>query len=133
MDLYYGKLPWINLGVNKFGIKKSIELKKKFVNENKNKNLLEEIYFIFNEANKLEFYDSPKYEDYITLLQKKVNKKFLLDSINYEFDWVQKFKKIVKARNNSVDIILRDKYIKKLFSGYPDQFIKNYIMKYIEP
>lgn len=130
IDLYLGSLPWVNLGTDENGIKKTIELKKIYTPEILCGKGLKEVISIYNSANNLKFAQSPDYEKYINLLN-PIKKNCKKDKAQkFLFDWEAKFKKIIKNDNDLDNVAKNNKLIQKLFDGYPESFIKNYLGKY---
>ncbi len=85
---------------------------------------------IFNNANNLDFAESPDYEKYINLLNPNKKKSKKNKAPKFLFNWEDNFKKLIKNNNNLDNIVKNNSLIKKLFDGYPESFIKNYLGKY---
>lgn len=130
VDLYLGSLPWDNISGDCNKIDEVIKLKqlyplKKFCGNN-----AKEIQFIFDGANCLQFDESPKYENYIYLLENyiKIQTGKIQDDIL--FDWDKKLVELVQNDNGAKNYLQDNEMIGKLFEGYPDFYVDNFIQTY---
>lgn len=130
-DLYLIVLPWSNTDKNKKNINQTLNLKKSFFPENLCGNSIKEIIAIYNDAIKLEFYESPKYDIYINLLNNKIMGKNRSANEPFRFDWEKKIENIIKLNNGVDNTIKNNKEIQDLFIGYPQEVVINFLKNYI--
>lgn len=127
-----GGAPWKNITANneeEYKIK-ILDFKMKLDIEEICKNKFEEINEIFTDINSLDFKQRPNYEKYINLLKKKVYKDKLDNGKQKYFIWDDKlFTKFQDLKNKKLKIE-EDKEIKILFSGFPNQYIIDFLNNY---
>ena len=127
--LYLGKLPWT--GKNGANIKKNeiIELKRKCTLRDIFGNDLEELIYIFNDANELVFKEKPKYNDYIKKLNERINNEIEFNQKFSYYDWENKLSAISKNFDNLKDFTENNEIV-SLFDGYPKFFVEYFLQKY---
>ena len=129
--LCIGEPPWKYIGGNKQNEyrKNILNFKKKMDLKNLCENKYKEISEIYDDILSLNYKEEPKYDDYILKLSKKIEKKNLKNGKIKYFCWEEKIiEKIKKSSKNWKSNIIKDPEIRRLFTGFPSE----YIVKYIE-
>ena len=129
-ELYNGFLPLDNISTKSDKIEEIIKIKENYPFKNVCGSDAKEILFIYDDANCLKFFEIPNYDHYIYLLENFISIKTGKSQNDILFDWDAKIKHLIKEYDGAENLLMCDKDIAKLFAGYPDFFVQNYLEKY---
>lgn len=129
--LYFGSLPWESKKNCNIGMEEIINLKTIYSPKKLCSNATKEILFIFNDANSLEFAETPRYTNYMELLKNAIKAKTGKDPDDIKFDWDNNLSKIIQKNNGIENLIKEDEKIMDLFEGYPEIVVNLFLKKYL--
>lgn len=135
LEFFNKKLPWSNIkSQNRDEEKKMIINKKEtFAFENFIVKGTEEIKEIYSLINKLKENEVPNYSKYQKLLLKIIEKNKKVKDEKFRFKWEKIIeKKFAESKILKNNTFLKNKIFNGLFKGYPEEYVRYYLSKYIK-